>query len=162
MRVRLPLPPNFSILMLTAHRIVEYATRDQAQTAVNTLSNQNLMGRLVYVREVGPERQETPRHLLMWGSMYQDREAEPRFNGQPNARAPYGGPPPGAGYGGGYGGAPAMAMGGGMGGGVGGRQIYVSNVCCADWDWQEDKADAATAPLHRRMAGPEGPFPSGW
>ena len=33
-------------------RIVEYATRDQAQNAVNTLSNQNLMGRLVYVREV--------------------------------------------------------------------------------------------------------------
>ena len=36
-------------------RIVEYATRDQAQTAINTLSNQNLMGRLIYVREVsGP------------------------------------------------------------------------------------------------------------
>ena len=33
--------------------IVEYATREQAQQAVNTLSNQNLMGRLVYVREVG-------------------------------------------------------------------------------------------------------------
>lgn len=33
-------------------RIVEYATREQAQTAVATLSNQNLMGRLVYVREV--------------------------------------------------------------------------------------------------------------
>lgn len=33
-------------------RIVEYATREQAQNAVNTLSNQNLMGRLVYVREV--------------------------------------------------------------------------------------------------------------
>jgi len=32
--------------------IVEYATREQAQTAVTTLSNQNLMGRLVYVREV--------------------------------------------------------------------------------------------------------------
>ena len=32
--------------------IVEYATRDQAQTAINTLSNQNLMGRLIYVREV--------------------------------------------------------------------------------------------------------------
>ena len=32
--------------------IVEYATKDQAQLAVNTLSNQNLMGRLVYVREV--------------------------------------------------------------------------------------------------------------
>lgn len=33
-------------------RIVEYATRDEAQNAVNTLSNQNLMGRLIYVREV--------------------------------------------------------------------------------------------------------------
>jgi RNA recognition motif-containing protein len=32
--------------------IVEYATREQAQAAVATLSNQNLMGRLVYVREV--------------------------------------------------------------------------------------------------------------
>lgn len=33
-------------------RIVEYATREQAQQAVAQLSNQNLMGRLVYVREV--------------------------------------------------------------------------------------------------------------
>lgn len=33
-------------------RIVEYATRDQAQQAIQTLSNQSLMGRLVYVREV--------------------------------------------------------------------------------------------------------------
>lgn len=33
-------------------RIVEFATRDQAQQAVNTLSNRDLMGRLVYVREV--------------------------------------------------------------------------------------------------------------
>jgi len=31
---------------------VEYATREQAQNAVATLSNQNLMGRLIYVREV--------------------------------------------------------------------------------------------------------------
>jgi RNA recognition motif-containing protein len=38
--------------MLTWSSIVEYATREQAQQAVNTLSNQNLMGRLVYVREV--------------------------------------------------------------------------------------------------------------
>lgn len=37
---------------LTTSRIVEYATREQAQQAVTTLSNQNLMGRLVYVREV--------------------------------------------------------------------------------------------------------------
>ncbi|KAK2803708.1 hypothetical protein FQN49_008867, partial [Arthroderma sp. PD_2] len=50
--------------------IVEYATREQAQQAVATLSNQNLMGRLVYVRE--------------------DREAEPRFTGPPQ-RGDYGG-----------------------------------------------------------------------
>lgn len=31
---------------------MEYATREQAQNAVATLSNQNLMGRLIYVREV--------------------------------------------------------------------------------------------------------------
>lgn len=31
---------------------MEYATREQAQQAVSQLSNQNLMGRLVYVREV--------------------------------------------------------------------------------------------------------------
>ena len=31
---------------------MEYATREQAQAAVAQLSNQNLMGRLVYVREV--------------------------------------------------------------------------------------------------------------
>jgi len=37
--------------LLTRCRIVEYATREQAQNAVATLSNQNLMGRLVYVRE---------------------------------------------------------------------------------------------------------------
>ena len=46
---------SFYCLLMTATdsaRIVEYATRDQAQQAVNTLSNQNLMGRLVYVREV--------------------------------------------------------------------------------------------------------------
>ena len=45
--------------MRRASRIVEYATRDQAQNAVNTLSNQNLMGRLVYVREVS-EKAEAP------------------------------------------------------------------------------------------------------
>ena len=42
----------FNQTHLIVSRIVEYATRDQAQQAVNTLSNQNLMGRLVYVREV--------------------------------------------------------------------------------------------------------------
>ncbi|KAL3479534.1 hypothetical protein BJX99DRAFT_72170 [Aspergillus californicus] len=78
--------------------IVEYATRDQAQTAVNTLSNQNLMGRLVYVRE--------------------DREPEPRFSGGPS-RGDFGGSGRGGfGYGGG-GGAPP---------GAGGRQLYVSNL----------------------------------
>ena len=50
------MPPKLEsstrITHLTAIRIVEYATREQAQQAVTTLSNQNLMGRLVYVREV--------------------------------------------------------------------------------------------------------------
>lgn len=43
--------------------VAEYATRDEAQNAINTLSNQTLMGRMVYVRE--------------------DREQEPRFGGPP-------------------------------------------------------------------------------
>lgn len=81
--------------------IVEYATREQAQQAVAQLSNQNLMGRLVYVRE--------------------DREAEPRFG-------PPGGVSRG-GFAGGMGG--AYGPGGfnpGMAPGAGGRQIYVSNL----------------------------------
>ncbi|OJJ02537.1 hypothetical protein ASPVEDRAFT_133475 [Aspergillus versicolor CBS 583.65] len=81
-----------------ANAIVEYATREQAQNAVNTLSNQNLMNRLVYVRE--------------------DREPEPRFSGGPS-RGDFGGPGRGGfGYGGG----------GGGGAGGGGRQLYVSNL----------------------------------
>lgn len=43
---------GFDLVTDYATRIVEYATREQAQNAVATLSNQNLMGRLVYVREV--------------------------------------------------------------------------------------------------------------
>ncbi|KAI9712418.1 MAG: hypothetical protein M1820_001631 [Bogoriella megaspora] len=81
--------------------IVEYATREQAQQAVNTLSNQNLMGRLVYVRE--------------------DREAEPRFTGPSGGRGGLEGGPSRGGYGGGGG-----SYGGAAGGG--GRQIYVSNL----------------------------------
>ncbi|MCJ1330989.1 hypothetical protein MMC10_007676 [Thelotrema lepadinum] len=94
--------------------IVEYATRDQAQNAVNTLSNQNLMGRLVYVRE--------------------DREAEPRFTGAPTGgrggyegavggRGGYGG----GGYGGGGGGGGGYGGPGGSGG-SGGRQIFINNL----------------------------------
>ncbi|KAI4245771.1 MAG: hypothetical protein L6R40_002299 [Gallowayella cf. fulva] len=82
--------------------IVEYATRDQAQQAVNTLSNQNLMGRLVYVRE--------------------DREAEPRFTGPPPARGGYDAGPPRGGYGSSFG------SGGGPPSGGGGRQIFVNNL----------------------------------
>ncbi|KAI9798811.1 MAG: hypothetical protein M1825_004984 [Sarcosagium campestre] len=85
--------------------IVEYATREQAQNAVNTLSNQNLMSRLVYVRE--------------------DREAEPRFTG-PGAPG-RGGLEGGAGRGG-YGGYGGGAGGAGGAAGGGGRQIYVSNL----------------------------------
>ncbi|KAI9822135.1 MAG: hypothetical protein M1832_003138 [Thelocarpon impressellum] len=84
-----------------ANAIVEYATREQAQNAVNTLSNQNLMGRLVYVRE--------------------DREAEPRFSAPPGgARGGFDGGAPRAGYGGGYAGGASPAG--------GGRQIYVANL----------------------------------
>lgn len=48
------LPPTLALCLLAncGTSIVEYATRDQAQNAVATLSNQNLLGRLVYVREV--------------------------------------------------------------------------------------------------------------
>lgn len=85
--------------------IVEYATREQAQQAVTQLSNQNLMGRLVYVRE--------------------DREAEPRFIGATGGGA-------GAargGFGGGMQGGFNQGFGGGApGGGAGGRQIYVANL----------------------------------
>lgn len=51
MRVSLIVPRRLRTV-LTIGRIVEYATREQAQQAVAQLSNQNLMGRLVYVREV--------------------------------------------------------------------------------------------------------------
>ncbi|KAF2436030.1 RNA-binding domain-containing protein [Tothia fuscella] len=99
--------------------IVEYQTRDQAQNAVNTLSNQNLMGRLVYVRE--------------------DREAEPRFTPAPGAvTGGMGGRGGGGGYqgggmgrGGGGGGGFQGGFGGGHGGGGGGgsgNQLYVSNL----------------------------------
>ncbi|KAL9019450.1 MAG: hypothetical protein Q9185_003241 [Variospora sp. 1 TL-2023] len=85
---------------LHATRIVEYATRDQAQQAVSTLSNQNLMGRLVYVRE--------------------DREAEPRFTGPPSASTGYhGGPSSRGGYNNFTGGPPS---------GGGGRQVFVNNL----------------------------------
>ncbi|KAK2612141.1 g-strand binding protein [Conoideocrella luteorostrata] len=82
--------------------IVEYATRDQAQAAVAQLSNQNLMGRLVYVRE--------------------DREAEPRFIGATGGNR--GGFSGGA-VSGGFNNNPGV-----FGGppGAGGRQIYVANL----------------------------------
>jgi RNA recognition motif-containing protein len=86
---------------------VEYATREQAQNAVATLSNQNLMGRLVYVRE--------------------DREAEPRFSNPTTSRGGFEGGPGMRGGGAfqqqGFGGPPGGAPGGG------GRQVYVANVC---------------------------------
>ncbi|KAK4498461.1 hypothetical protein PRZ48_011119 [Zasmidium cellare] len=94
--------------------IVEYATRDQAQTAITSLSNTPLMGRLVYVRE--------------------DRETEPRFSGSQPTRGGAAGGGFGGGYGGGRGGYQGGGYqgGGGMGGGPGGaggaRQIFVSNL----------------------------------
>ena len=113
---------------------MEFATRDQAQTAINTLSNQNLMGRLIYVREV----RHYPRARGSLLTALQDRETEPRFTGAPAGGrggfdGGYGGGRGGYG-GGGYGGGP-MAGGGGMGmqgRGGGGNQIFVSNVCAPD------------------------------
>ncbi|KAF2268402.1 RNA-binding domain-containing protein [Lojkania enalia] len=84
--------------------IVEYASREQAQNAVATLSNQNLMGRLVYVRE--------------------DREAEPRFSNPSASRGDFGGS---GGMRGGYQGG-SGTFGGAPGGGSGGRQVYVANL----------------------------------
>ena len=114
----------YSSSKLTWSSIVEYATREQAQQAVNTLSNQNLMGRLVYVREVC----RTLIHSKLYGSAdfsIQDREAEPRFTGPPaGGRGGYEGGAGRGGFAGGFGG--GMGAGGGAGGG---RQIYVSNVC---------------------------------
>ena len=104
-----------------ANSIVEYATREQAQQAVNTLSNQNLMGRLVYVREASTNVLSTKQHHVVDAS--QDREAEPRFTGPPAAgRGGFEGGR--GGFGGGFGGGAMVG-----GGGGGGRQIYVSNVC---------------------------------
>lgn len=107
---------------------MEYATREQAQNAVNTLSNQNLMGRLVYVREVSIACLGLPfgsSCVTMPNRNVQDREAEPRFIGQGGGnRGQFGGSmggPGGYSGGGGYGGGPS-----GM---SGSRQIYVSNVC---------------------------------
>ena len=65
-------------------------------------------------------------------SLFQDREAEPRFSAQQQPRPPYGGGPNSGfqgsgGSGGGFGGM-GGGMGGGGGAGGGGRQIYVSNV----------------------------------
>ncbi|KAK3074063.1 g-strand binding protein [Teratosphaeriaceae sp. CCFEE 6253] len=111
-------------------RIVEYATRDEAQTAINTLSNQNLMGRLIYVREVSEPSPRTGHTAYV----RQDREMEPRFSGSgpPAARGGFDGGygAPRGGFGGGYGGGP---MGGNMGmqgrgGGGGGTQIFINNL----------------------------------
>ena len=111
---------------------MEYATREQAQQAVNTLSNQNLMGRLVYVREVSNYASQLSLvgkqdRLGLTTFALQDREAEPRFTGPPAGRGGYDGGPStrGGGFGGGYGGPPAS-------GGGGGRQIFVNNVCIPD------------------------------
>ncbi len=63
---------------------MEYATREQAQQAVNTLSNQNLMGRLVYVREVCSHSQLTcPRSRFT----YLNRIVKPSLDSQDHQRA---------------------------------------------------------------------------
>ena len=56
--------PRRELAANDAPSIVEYATRDQAQAAVATLSNQNLMGRLVYVREVSRTTESRQGYML--------------------------------------------------------------------------------------------------
>ncbi|KND93329.1 putative RNA-binding protein [Tolypocladium ophioglossoides CBS 100239] len=97
-----PLPPQLLPglfeLMFWALPSDRYRDAEQAQQAVAQLSNQNLMGRLVYVRE--------------------DREAEPRFIGATGGnRGGFGGGMS-TGFNPGYGATP----------GGGGRQIYVANL----------------------------------
>ncbi len=106
---------------------MEYSSRDEAQTAITTLSNQNLMGRLVYVREVSNPTASTLEETY---SVQQDREMEPRFNNAgPPARGGFdGGYGARGGFGGGFGGPPGGGM-GMQGRGGGGNQIFVSNVC---------------------------------
>jgi len=114
--------------------IVEYASREQAQNAVAQLSNQNLMGRLVYVRE--------------------DREAEPRFSNPSSSRGNFGGP----GYGGQqFGGHQAGFQQQQQAGGA--RQVYVANVSTQP-SWM-NALTFLTAALQCRLAGPEGPLPPG-
>lgn len=123
--------------------IVEYATREQAQQAVAQLSNQNLMGRLVYVREVCAH---PPPHGSVHPNMLQDREAEPRFIGATAGNR--------GGFGGGMPGGFNPGYGGGAPGG-GGRQIYVTNV-----SWFG--AYTATLPTSRLSNASACRFPLTW
>lgn len=90
--------------------IVEYSTREEAENAVNTLTNQELMGRVVYVRE--------------------DRESEPKFS-QPNLGPPAGREPRerGSDFG-------ASRQGGS--GGTPGTQLFVGNLPYST-GWQDLK-----------------------
>jgi RNA recognition motif-containing protein len=105
---------------LTSPSIVEYATPEQAAQAITTLTNKELQGRVVYVREVSSKELYSQYTRLTWE---QDREQEPRFGSG-------GGAPRGGGFGGGMG---RGGFQGGFGGGHGGapnagRQLYISNV----------------------------------
>jgi hypothetical protein len=107
---------------LTLCRIVEYATPEQAQQAIASLTNKELQGRVVYVREVGIP--ESIRFYIRL-TRRQDREQEPRFGGgggAPRGGGGFAGPMGrGGGFQGGYGG-------GAPGGANAGRQLYISNV----------------------------------
>lgn len=160
MRVRAlsPLCRHGSQLLTGENRIVEYATREQAQQAVAQLSNQNLMGRLVYVREVISTF--SPHGPQLLSDTWQDREAEPRFIGGAGANR------------GGFGGVGAAGMPGGFNpafggaGAGGGRQLYVANVsppgiCPILAGRGLALTSGSIASLQRRLARLEGSFPTG-
>jgi hypothetical protein len=80
--LRVSLAPNTHTFPPTDYfpSIVEYQTRDQAQNAVNTLSNQNLMGRLVYVREVSRALFPNTRAFLYHHSVFPSPALIPSFS----------------------------------------------------------------------------------
>lgn len=91
--------------------IVEYATREEAQDSIKTLSDQALMGRPVFIREV----HHISKHffykadLKLFCYFVQDRESEAKFGAAPTAGR------------GGFAGARASSRGGY--GGEGGRSV---------------------------------------
>ncbi|POY71740.1 hypothetical protein BMF94_5101 [Rhodotorula taiwanensis] len=93
--------------------VVEFSKPEEAQRAIRELSDQQLLGRPLFIRE--------------------DREDEARYGAAAVSRVGYmgpGAPPARGGYGGGYGGGGRGGYGGAVGGPVagGGRHLYITGL----------------------------------